>query len=142
MPAQSNIHSTMKKHILLIDDEADVRDVLSQALTVKGYRVSTAGAGHEALGLIKRDAPNLIVCDLQMEDADGLELIEQIKNSLPNLPVILLTGMIFDADVIQNTINKKVSCYIEKTSSLQRVTQEVQRLLGDLKTPSSATAGI
>lgn len=127
----------MKKHILLVDDEADIRDVLSQALQVKGYRVSSAEAGHEALRMVKTDPPDLLVSDLQMEDADGLELIEEIKKQYPNLPVILLTGMIFDADVIRETINKKVSCYIEKTASLQKITQEIQRLLGDLA-PKSA----
>ena len=62
----------MKKHILIVDDEPDIRDVLAQALEVKGYRVTSAGAGHEALRLIKSDPPDLLVSDLQMEDADGL----------------------------------------------------------------------
>jgi CheY-like chemotaxis protein len=123
----------VKKHILVVDDEQDVRDVLSQALAVKGYRVTAAEAGHEALRLVKSDPPNLMISDLQMEDSDGLELIEQMKTVYPDLPVILLTGMIFDADVVRDTISKKVSVYLDKTSTLQRVTQEVQRLLGDLK---------
>jgi DNA-binding NtrC family response regulator len=128
----------MKKHILIVDDEADVRDVLAQALTVKGYRVSSAESGVEALRVAKSDPPNLMISDLQMEDSDGLELIQQLKETFPDLPVILLTGMIFDADVVRDTISKKVSCYIEKTASLQKVTQEVQRLLGDLKTEAVA----
>jgi CheY-like chemotaxis protein len=119
----------MPKHILIVDDEADVRDVLAQALGARGYRITTAQAGHEALRLIQSDQPDLLISDLQMEHDDGLELIDQIKESLPNLPVILLTGMIFDADVIRETISKKVSCYLDKTSSLQKITEEVQRLL-------------
>jgi DNA-binding NtrC family response regulator len=130
----------MKKHIIIVDDEPDIRDVLSQALQAKGYRVSAAEAGHEALRIIKSDPPDLLVSDLQMEDADGLELIEQVKLQLPDLPVILLTGMIFDAEVIRDTISKKVSCYLDKTSSLQKVMQEVQRLLNDLK-PEAVSVG-
>jgi CheY-like chemotaxis protein len=129
----------MKKHIVIVDDEPDIRDVLMQALQAKGYRVTAAEAGHEALRIVKSDPPNLLVSDLQMEDSDGLELIEQIKKQIPDLPVILLTGMIFDADVIRETISKKVSCYLDKTSSLQKVMQEVQRLLGDLR-PEGAAA--
>jgi DNA-binding NtrC family response regulator len=132
----------MKKHILVVDDEADVRDVLAQALTVKGYRVTAAETGHEALRLVKSDPPQLLISDLQMEDADGLELIEEIKTTFPNLPVILLTGMIFDPEVVRDTISKKVSCYLEKTSSLQRVTTEVQRLLGDVNPVAAPAAGI
>jgi CheY-like chemotaxis protein len=131
--------SATKKHILIVDDEPDVREVLSQALAVKGYRVTAAEAGHEALRLVKSDPPQLMISDLQMEDADGLELIEQIKTTYPDLPVILLTGMIFDPETVRENINKKVSVYLDKTSSLQRVTQEVQRLLGDLK-PGGAPA--
>ena len=127
-----------KKHILIVDDEADVREVLAQALMAKGYRVSAAESPHEGVRLVKSDPPQLLISDLQMEDSDGLEMIEQIKKLFPDLPVILLTGMIFDAEVVRETISKKVSCYIEKTASLQKVTQEVQRLLGDLK---SAPAG-
>lgn len=121
----------MKKHILLVDDEEDVRDILAQALTMRGYRVSAAAAGDEALRMVRSDPPQLLISDLQMEDSDGLELIEEIKTELPELPVILLTGMIFDTEVIREKISKKVSCYLDKTNTLQRVTQEVQRLLGD-----------
>jgi CheY-like chemotaxis protein len=128
----------MKKHVVIVDDEPDIRDVLCQALQAKGYRVTAAEAGHEALRIIKSDPPDLLVSDLQMEDADGLELIGEIKQLLPNLPVILLTGMIFDPDVIRETISKKVSCYLDKTSSLQKVMSEVQRLLGDLKPAATA----
>jgi DNA-binding NtrC family response regulator len=115
-----------------------VRDVLAQALTVKGYRVTSVETGHEAFRAAKADRPDLLISDLQMEDADGLELIQQVKEVYADLPVILLTGMIFDKDVIRDTISKKVSAYIEKTASLQRVTQEVQRLLGDLKAAPAA----
>ena len=124
----------MKKHILVVDDEQDIREILSQALSVKGYRVTAAQAGAEALRLVKADPADLMISDLQMEESDGLELIEKMKAVYPDLPVILLTGMIFDADVIRDTISKRVSVYLDKTSTLQCVTQEVQRLLGDLKT--------
>jgi DNA-binding NtrC family response regulator len=130
-----------KKHILVVDDEPDVRDVLSQALAIKGYRVTSAEAGHEALRVVKADPPQLMISDLQMEDSDGLELIEQIKTTHPDLPVILLTGMIFDAETVRDTINKRVSVYLDKTSTLQRVTHEVQRLLGDLTPGSSPPMG-
>jgi CheY-like chemotaxis protein len=124
--------SAVKKHILVVDDEQDVRNILVRAFEIKGYRVSAAEAGHEALRLVKLDPPDLLIADLQMEDSDGLELIEEIKAAYPDLPVILLTGMVFDAGVIRDTINKKVSAYLDKTCSLQRLTQEVQRLLGEL----------
>ena len=130
-----------QKHILVVDDEPDIREVLTQALKMKGYRVTSAGTGEEALRLAKSDVPQLVISDLQMEDADGLELINQLKSDHPDLPVILLTGVIFDVDVVRDTISKKVSVYLDKTSTLQQVTSEVQRLLGDIKPGASAPSG-
>jgi CheY-like chemotaxis protein len=124
----------MIKHILTIDDEEVICDMLSQALTALGYRVTCANAAREACRIVKEDPPQLIISDLQMEDTDGLELIEQLKEILPGVPVMLLTGMIFDPDVIEENINKKVSSYIEKTVPLHKITQEAQRLLGDWNT--------
>jgi hypothetical protein len=46
------------------------------------------------------------------------------------VPVILLTGVLFDPEVVRDTISKKVSCYIEKTATLSRILEEVQRLVG------------
>ncbi len=120
----------MQKHILCIDDEAEVRDLLAAVLTSKRYRVTVAGSGAEALQVVKTDVPNLIISDLQMEDVDGLELIGEIKQMLPDIPAILLTGVLFDPEVVRDNINKRVSCYIEKTAPLTRILQEVQRLVG------------
>ena len=119
----------MNKHILIIDDEPGIREVLGQALQVKGYRATTAGSGAEALKLVGLGSFDLIISDLQMEDTDGFDLISQLKEKVPNVPVILLTGMIFDSEVVQKKIQPLVSAYIDKTASLQRVTDEVERLL-------------
>lgn len=121
----------MTKHILTIDDEVAICEMLVEILTVKGYRVSSANSAHEAIQVVKQDPPQLIISDLQMADTDGLELIEKLKAILPNVPIILLTGVIFDPEVIQENISKKVSCYIAKTAPLQKIMHAIQRLLGD-----------
>jgi DNA-binding NtrC family response regulator len=119
----------MKKHILIVDDEANIRDLLEEFLTHNGFRVTTVPSAYEAQQTVKRDAPNLIISDLQLEDSDGLDMIEQLKSTLPKTPMVLLTGVLFDPKVVRETLSKKVSCYLEKTSSLARILHEVQRLL-------------
>jgi DNA-binding NtrC family response regulator len=121
----------MKKHILVIDDEAAIRALLERMLTLKGYRVSAAAGAAAAKRIVREDPPQLIIVDLHMEDTDGLDLIEQLKNLAPNVPIMLLTGVAFDPDVIRETISKKVSAYLQKTESLQRIVVEVRRLLGE-----------
>ena len=121
----------MKKHILSIDDEADIRELLQEVLTMKGYRVSTAATIDEGRRLVREDRPDLIISDFQLEDADGFVLIEEVKKSWPELPVMLLTGAAFDPEVVRDTIRKKVNSYLDKTVSLDTILNEIHRLLGE-----------
>ena len=57
--------------------------------------------------------------DFQIEEGDGFVLIEDIKKLGPNIPILLLTGAVFDRTVVRDTIEKKVSRYLDKTSSAQ-----------------------
>ncbi len=123
----------MTKHILTIDDEGPILEMLHAALTAQGYRVTGADSAREALRIVKQDPPQLIISDLQLEDSDGLELVEELKSILPNVPIILLTSVLFDPEVIEENVMKKVSAYVPKTESLKKLTQVVQHLLGDLK---------
>jgi DNA-binding NtrC family response regulator len=128
----------MKKHILSIDDEADIRELLSEVLTIKGYRVSTAAEPGQAKKIIKDDPPQLIIMDFQIEEGDGFVLIEEIKLLAPSIPILLLTGAVFDRGVVRDTIEKKVSSYLDKTASLSTIVAEIERLLGDAPTSSES----
>jgi DNA-binding NtrC family response regulator len=119
------------KHILSVDDEPDIRELLKEVLTMKGYRVSTAAEPDAAKKIVKEDPPQLIIMDFQIEEGDGFVLIDAFKNMAPNTPIMLLTGAVFDRAVVRDTIQKKVSCYLDKTASLNTIVNEIQRLLGD-----------
>jgi two-component system OmpR family response regulator len=119
----------MKNHILIVDDEANIRELLAQCLASSGYRVTSAGSAAEALRACKEEPPDLIIADLQLGDADGLELIAKLKGIVADMPVILLTGVLFDPEVVDSVLLSKVSCYLEKTSSLARILESVRRLL-------------
>ena len=116
-------------HILAIDDEAPILDLLRQYLTGHGYRVSTAANAVEARLVVDTDPPQLILSDLQLEETDGLKLIEQLRVQLPNVPVILLTGVLFDAQVVEENLKWKISAYVSKTAPLQTLLAEIRRLV-------------
>ncbi len=120
----------MKKHILIVDDEVEIRDLLQLFLTSSGYRVSAVETSLEAQRLVLTDKPDLIISDLQLEDSDGLEMIEKLRATLRDTPVILLTGVLFDAQSFRDTLSKKVSLYLIKTTPLARIKVEIDRLLG------------
>ena len=121
----------MKKHILSVDDEVDIRELLQEVLTMKGYRVSTAAEPEQAKKIVKEDPPDLIIMDFQIEEGDGFVLIEAFKTLAPATPILLLTGAVFDRQVVRDTIQKKVASYLDKTASLSMIVSEIQRLLGD-----------
>ncbi|HUR59305.1 MAG TPA: response regulator [Opitutaceae bacterium] len=120
----------MKKHVMVIDDEVAIRDLLARYLALAGYRVSGVGSAVEAEKLIVTDPPQVIISDLQLEDSDGLVLIERLKALLPDTPVILLTGVLFDPEVIAGTLSHKISSYLQKTTPLNKIVEEVRRLIG------------
>jgi DNA-binding NtrC family response regulator len=125
-----------KKHILSIDDEADIRELLQEALSIRGYRVSTAAEPEQAKKIIKEDPPQLIIMDFQIEEGDGFVLMEDIKRLAPGVPVMLLTGAVFDRGTVRDTIEKKVTRYLDKTASLSTIISEVETLLGDSPSPA------
>jgi len=120
----------MKKHILVVDDEASIRSLLAEFLTRSGYRVTDVNSPIEAQKVVQRDPPQLIISDLQLADSDGLDMIDQLKTLVPNTPMMLLTGVLFDPKVVRDVLSKKVSAYLQKTAPLGQVLAEVQRLAG------------
>ncbi|MFH1825795.1 MAG: response regulator transcription factor [bacterium] len=84
----------MGKHILLIDDQENLRSLLAQALRSNGYLVTTAVDGQAGLALFNenKDKIDLVLTDVNMPGIDGFQVLTQIKASNPKEPVILLTG--------------------------------------------------
>ena len=119
----------MPSHILIVDDEAPIREVLSEALACAGYRVTPAASVEEAMRIVVADTPNLVITDLQLEESDGFELADQIKGIAPDVPILLLTGVLFEDQAVHVTAGNKIAAVLEKTASLARVIEEVKRLL-------------
>ena len=121
----------MKKHIFIVDDEAEIRDLLAEFLAYRGYRTTVVPSAAEAQKTVISDPPQLIISDLQLEDSDGLQMVEQLKLRLPDIPIMLLTGVFFDPEVVRDVLSKKVASYLNKTAPLTQILSEVQRLIGN-----------
>ena len=81
-----------KETILLVDDEAGIRNLLSISLSDEGYEVITAADGREALEIFRAQAPSIVMSDIKMPGMDGLELLATIKQESPATEVIMITG--------------------------------------------------
>lgn len=82
----------MEGHILIIDDEASLRQTMARILQRAGYEVTTAVDGREGLALISEHPFDLVYSDIRMPDMNGLELLKIIHEKYPDLPVILFTA--------------------------------------------------
>lgn len=78
--------------ILVVDDDAAMRDLMTVRLTRAGYSVDTADCARMGLDACVRSRPNLVITDLHMPDMDGLALLKELKSRWPLLQVIILTG--------------------------------------------------
>ena len=80
------------ERILIVDDEDGMRRLLGRVLTREGYETSTVGSGAEALRLVANERFDLVVTDIKMPEMDGLQLLEELKEYEPSLPIIVMTA--------------------------------------------------
>ncbi len=78
--------------VLIVDDEADVRRVLSKSIEQLGCRALQATNGVNGLELVAQQAPDLILLDLQMPEMNGPQFLEELRKTHPDLPVVIVTG--------------------------------------------------
>ena len=83
---------TENHRVLIIDDERPVLMTLEALLNRHGYHVDTAGTAAQGVKLLKSNLPSLVLLDLQLPDAHGLEMLDRIKTELPDVQVIILTA--------------------------------------------------
>jgi two-component system, NtrC family, sensor kinase len=81
-----------KWRIVIIDDEADIREVLSVSLQDAGYEVASASDGEAGLRLCARIRPHIIITDIRMPGMDGLQVLEAVKREFPEIEVIVVTA--------------------------------------------------
>jgi two-component system alkaline phosphatase synthesis response regulator PhoP len=91
-----------KEHILVVDDEEDILELVRYNLTKEGYRVSTVTSGEEALKAARTSQPDVILLDLMLPGVDGLEVCRLLKQDAKtqHIPVIMLSAKGDEADVV------------------------------------------
>jgi DNA-binding NtrC family response regulator len=119
----------MKQQILIVDDEAPILELLSAYFQKHGYDVSSAGNAPDALRLLEEKPPHLALLDVLLADTDGLDVLSQIKTARPKLPVVIMTGIGFDEELLHEAAQKGAAGYVSKTLPLDQLLKEVQRIL-------------
>jgi DNA-binding NtrC family response regulator len=119
----------MKQTILIIDDEAPIRELLQSYFSKQGYNVLGAGTAEEAVNLSLEPNLDLIILDVVLPDADGLDLLANFKKTRSDVPVVVMTGIGLDEILMKEAKQKGASGFVSKTMPLDKLLKEVQTLI-------------
>jgi len=131
----------MKKRLLVVDDDASVRESLKRVLEHAGYEVELAADAAEAEGKFDDHSFDLLILDLNLPDRDGWDVLERVSSSYPLLPVILITGLI---DQLETLIIPGASALLEKPVEAPVILRTIEELLvagskGDINRTTSVS---
>lgn len=118
----------MSQHILVVDDEAQIRELLSVYLRRQGFEVSTAATSQDTMRVLGQTPVDLAVLDIGLAGEDGLRLLEQIKTVHPRVRVVMLTGMGFVEDLLEEAHAKGADGYVSKVLPLDELLMAIQRV--------------
>ncbi len=122
--------SGARPRVLVVDDEASIRDLLSKTLALAEYDVDLAPDGRTALERLRIIPYDLLITDLKMPGVDGLTVIREARRLKADLPVIIITGYSNEASAIE-AVNLGVSGYLTKPFRVPRVLAAASKALGE-----------
>jgi excisionase family DNA binding protein len=129
-PARAAGAVTGRPRVLVVDDEATIRDLLSKTLALAEYDVDLAPDGRAALDRLRMIPYDLLITDLKMPGVDGLTVIREARRLKADLPVIIITGFSNEASAIE-AVNLGVSGYLTKPFRVPRVLAAAAKALGE-----------
>ena len=118
----------MKSRILVIDDEAAVRDSLKMILEYDGYDCLLAPSGQDGLARVQKDSPDLVFLDVKMPGMDGLDVLRRIRQLDEALPVVMISGHGTVTTAVEAT-KAGATDFLEKPLSTERVTLTIRNTI-------------
>ena len=112
------------KKILVVDDEMDICDFVKHFFEERNYEVFTAFGGFDAVRVVKKEKPSLVLLDIKMKDMDGIETLEKIREIDKNVNVIMVTA-VEDKDKMKAAERLGARAYITKPLVLEELESTV-----------------
>ena len=119
-----------RPRVLVVDDEASIRDLLAKTLALAEYDIDLAADGRAALERLRIIPYDLLITDLKMPGVDGLTVIKEARRLKADIPVIIITGFSTEASAIE-AVNLGVSGYLTKPFRVPRVLAAAAKALGE-----------
>ncbi len=130
----------MTEKVLVVEDEADIRDLLAHVFKREGFQVDTAGDGRQALDRLQRHAPRLMLLDLMLPDLPGLEILKKVRSepATSAVPVILITARSEEIDRVLG-FELGADDYVTKPFSPREVVLRARAVLRRAQAAASAS---
>ena len=115
--------------ILIVDDEAEIRDIVSVVLGKRGYQILKTGDGESALQLLEKNPSiALVLLDIRLPDRDGMTVLSQIREKHPDMAVVMITGLV-NRELAQESIRSGAFDYVVKPLDVSRIPDMVKAAL-------------
>lgn len=123
------------QHILVVEDEESVRDMIYTVLKDRGFSVTLAKNGIEAMELLQKNniKPNLLITDVVMPGMSGSELVEYVKKIMPELKILFISGYT-EETMIKHGLTDKEIFFLQKPFLIEDFLLQIQKLISDVKT--------
>ena len=115
-------------HVLIVDDEETVLEHIKQMLVPEGYKISMVSNGSQALELIQRDLPDVVILDLKIPELNGSSTLKEIRRLEENLPVIVITDYP-ESDLMMEALKNSPIMVLLKTLEYKRMIEAVNLAL-------------
>jgi two-component system response regulator (stage 0 sporulation protein F) len=116
--------------LLIVDDESDIREFARNFFKKRQVEVFVSSGGRQALDLIAKENPNLILLDVRMEEMTGIEVLRELRKSNPSSKVIMVSG-VEDEEIIKEANSLGVIGYIHKPFILEELEKIVMAQLNN-----------
>ena len=130
----------MTNHILVIDDNEDVRTLIQLALQAEGFDVSVASNGHDGMSLLRKQFADVVVTDILMPEQDGIETIAELRRDFPDVKIIAISGALSATgfDYLRVPIQLGAARILRKPFDIQELVGAIQELVSTKDEPGGS----
>ncbi|MFH0926218.1 MAG: response regulator [bacterium] len=123
----------VKTSLLVVDDEEEIRQMLSRHYRYKGHEVDTASNGENALSLMANKKYHVVITDIKMPVMNGIQLLRQIRQEYPMTYCIMMTGYVTMENVLSCMRHGAETCVFKPLEELAELDKAVKQAINDLK---------
>lgn len=116
-------------NILIVDDDIEILKLLKKILEPKGWHIFTVPTGASALAIAEKEKIDLILLDIRLPDKSGIEVLKEIKEQSPGIPVVMITGFGYNDELVNESIRLGAAGYVSKGMPLNELVETINNVL-------------